>query len=209
MMKKLFLLGSFVALFVSQYALAVCLGNIEMHDNSITNVSVTGVAGTSEAVNKHYVDEYIKRHDQDRLNGTQLSVETDTKKWIDAQDYCAKLVSKAIIPENGSDADADQIYKDWHLPTRVEYLSACLANGSNLDYDQQSWTAAGQCQVDNDYFWLNTYHTGQIVGRVSGEIDYMFKYDTIQSGKAELFQPTTGDSIRDHGDKEYQVRCIR
>ena len=207
MMKQLYLLGASVALLASQSAFAICAGDIEMHGNQIINVAVSGIDGASDAVNKHYVDNYVKAMNKDRLNGTQLSADTATKKWTDAQDYCANLESKVIDPVTGS--LSEKTYKDFHLPTRVEYISACLASGSTLDYQNQEWTADGQCQTDNDYFWLNTYHLGQIVGRIPGEIDYYHKYDTVQAGKAELFKPSTGDSIRDHGDTEHQVRCIR
>ena len=207
MMKQLFLLGTSVALLASQSAFAICAGDIEMHGNPIINVAVSGIDSVSDAVNKQYVDKHIKALDKDRLNGTQLSVETSTTSWIDAQDYCANLESKIIDPITG--VASDETYKDFHLPTRVEYISACLAAGSTLDYQNQTWTADGQCESDNEYFWLNTYHLGQIVGRVLNDVDYYHKYDTVQAGRAELFKPFTGDSIRDHGDKLHKVRCIR
>jgi hypothetical protein len=207
MVKKLLLIGSSVALLASQNVAALCLGDIEMHGNKIKNVSVSGLDGSSDAVNKHYVDEYIKQHKVGRLDGTHLSELTDSMTWVKAQEYCTNLESKAIIP--GSEEPSDYVYKDWHLPTRMEYISACLAHGSEIDYETRNWSAAGQCANDPDYFWLNTYHFGPASSQVDKAIPMNSSHFAVQVGRAELFNPSTGFSLRDHGDVEHKVRCMR
>ena len=206
MRKKLALfLGSSCVLLASQYAVAICAGNIEMHGNKVINVAMTSLADVSEAANKNYTDTYLL-DDHNRRDGTLLSASKDpAATWVEAQDYCANLESAAIQPDGSL---SDKVYSDWYLPTRVEYLAACLAHGSSLDYAQKTWVAEGDCKENTGYFWLKTYHLGPVAGPVGASLTRKKNW-MLQAGKGELFNPATGDTKRDHGDASYPVRCIR
>ena len=208
MVKQLLLLGSSVALLASQNVFASCVGDFEMHGNQIKNITVDSFQGASEAANKHYIDQLVKTLDKDRLNGVLLSEKSANMPWTKSQEWCAKLESKAIVPNR--DSVSRETYSDWRLPTRVEYLSACLAHGSEIDYDTRTYESAGQCALDMFPQWVNNYHPTSMVGQIGDNRSGYLRGFTIQAGKGEAFTPSTGVSIREHGDNSsVAVRCTR
>ena len=218
---RMVLLSSLVG--VTPLAHAICAGNIEMHGNKVINVAMTAWPKTAEVANKRYTDTYLLE-DHNRRNGTLLSASKHPNtRWVDAQAYCANLASAAIRPDGSL---SDKVYRDWYLPTRVEYLAACLAHGSYIDYAQKIWRSDGICATDAGYFWLKTYHLGPMMGagweKTNSKFSICSYYGSencsyltrkknwmLQAGKGELFNPQFGDTMRDDGDKKYSVRCMR
>ncbi len=218
MVRKILLLSASAAFFISQPTAAVCLGDLEMHGSGITGLASQSAAdGSGDAANKTYVDNYVARLDADRRNGTMMSTESTSGVWFDAQDFCNELVSPAILPDGtatGTVSEAE--YDDWHLPSRVEWLAACMHHGSKLNYAEKSWTAGGLCSDDaySNAFWTEEFHhtspltwvKDQPWEQLEVQLD---KYDFLILGKAETFDPQTGTSMRVSADEERNIRCIR
>ena len=216
MVRKILVLSASVALFANHPASAVCEEDLEMHGQRITRLSVpqqemVGQDLSGDAANKKYIDDYVKRLDVNRNNGTRLSSEfAQDVAWFGAQDYCNELVSPAL-DETGTVSKEE--YNDWHLPSRIEWLSACLYQGSQLDYDKKTWTADGLCKDYNSAFWTREFHSTPTgwphEDPWSAFETRLDKYDLLITGKAETFDPATGESMRINADLERDVRCIR
>ena len=209
-MRKEILLCLSPVLFLSHPATAACEGNLDMHGNAITQLSTPGHDTPGVAANKAYVDRYITRLDLNRNNGTLLSANKSHGNWFDAQDFCDGLTSSAILPDGTTSV---QEYDDWHVPSRIEWLSACLSQGSQLDYDNQSWTPQGLCGQNDRPSWTNEIYPAptavpftQKWPLVNPQLE---KYDFMIAGTGETFNPLTGDSIRVRFDQQEFIRCIR
>ena len=213
MVRKILLLSAPITLFASQPASAVCVGDLEMHSNRITGLTIPSVTGAhGEAANKIYVDRYVASHDQDRRNGTMLSEQYHQGEWFEAQTFCNDLTSPAILPDTG--AVSEQTYSDWYLPSRVEWIAACQHHGSQLNYTEQSWAAGGLCADTSDQaFWTREFHdtpTGWPHEQPWESFEVpLDKYDLLITGKAETFDPATGTSMRVNADLNHHIRCIR
>ncbi len=210
MVGKILLLSASVALSANHSASAACMDDMEMHGNTITGLtSPEPETIPGSAANRDYVDDYVAELDQNRNNGTVLSPASTITKgdWFKAQKDCNELVAPA------NEAEPDKTYDDWHLPSRVEWISACLHHGSKINYAEQSWTADGLCAGSSDSFWTRDLHTGPVAWLPNPTWDVvklpLDKYEFFVTGTAETFSPATGNTMRISPVQERQIRCIR